>query len=98
MLAEGIDRLLAGDLGVGMSVLRDYINATIGFAGLSELTGKSPKSLMRMLGPNGNPQAQNLVELIGVLQKQEQLQFRVQVNDDQDADEAPIAPQAGPGF
>ena len=51
-----------------------------------------------MLGPNGNPQARNLVELIGVLQKQEQLQFRVQVNDDQDIDEAPIAPQAGPGF
>ena len=33
------------------------------------MTAKSPKSLMRMFGPNGNPQARNLFEIIGYLQK-----------------------------
>jgi hypothetical protein len=35
---------------------------TIGFEGLGSLTDKSPKSLMRMLGPTGNPQARNLFD------------------------------------
>ena len=43
--------MLSRDLETAKSVLRDYINATIGFAKLSDLTHKPPKSLMRMLGP-----------------------------------------------
>jgi len=42
---------------VGKSVLRDYVNATVGIDELSAATRKSPKSLMRMFGPDGNPQA-----------------------------------------
>lgn len=49
--------------------MRDYINATIGFEKLSEITRKSPKSLMRMLSPKGNPQPRNLLELFVDLQK-----------------------------
>ena len=49
----------------GKSLLCDYVNATIGFGELGGLTDKSPKSLMRMLSPNGNPQARNLFEIIG---------------------------------
>ena len=63
----------------GKAVLRDYINATIGFQGLSGLTAKSPKSLMRMFGPNGNPQARNLFEIIGRRQEHEGLHLKVQV-------------------
>jgi hypothetical protein len=69
LLREGVECLLAGELETGKAVLRDYINATIGFEKLSGLTHKSAKSLMRMLGPNGNPQARNLLELIAQLQK-----------------------------
>ena len=61
----------------GKAVLRDYINATIGFEGLGDLIDKSPKSLMRMLGPRGNPQARNLFEIIGYLQKREGVHFEV---------------------
>ncbi len=61
----------------GKAVLRDYINATIGFEELGNLTDKSPKSLMRMLGPKGNPQSRNLFEIIGYLQKREDLHFEV---------------------
>ncbi len=69
LLREGVECLLTGDLDSGKAILRDYINATIGFEKLSRLTHKSAKSLMRMLGPNGNPRARNLLELIACLQK-----------------------------
>ena len=54
LLEEGIERLLAGELELGKAVLRDYVKATIGFQELGGLTAKSPKSLMRMLGPQGS--------------------------------------------
>jgi DNA-binding phage protein len=71
LLKEAIDCMLAGDVDTGKTVLRDYINATVGFAQLSAATRKSPKSLMRMLGPEGNPQARNLFEIVAYLQKSE---------------------------
>lgn len=77
LLQEGIECLLAGDVGTGKAVLRDYINATIGFAELSEVFGKSSKSLMRMFGPKGNPQAGNLFAVIGYLQEREGIHLEV---------------------
>jgi len=59
------------------AVLRDYINATIGFEELSEVFGKSSKSLMRMFGPKGNPQAGNLFAVIGYLQEKEGIHLEV---------------------
>ena len=56
--------MLAGDLDTGKGILRDYINATIGFDELSRRTKRPAKSLMRMLGPSGNAQARNLLEVI----------------------------------
>ena len=77
LLKEGVECLLAGDVDTSKAVLRDYINATIGFQELGALTARSPKSLMRMFGPNGNPQARNLFEIIGYLQKREGLHLRI---------------------
>jgi len=77
LLGEGVECLLAGDVDTGKAILRDYINATIGFEELATLTAKSPKSLMRMFGPKGNPQARNLFEIIGHLQKREGLRLEV---------------------
>lgn len=78
LLQEGVECLLSGDVDTGKAVLRDYINATIGFRELGGMTSKSPKSLMRMFGPNGNPQARNLFAVIGCLQKREGLQLKIQ--------------------
>jgi len=78
LLKEGIECLLTGDLDTGKAVLRDYINATIGFDALSAATDKSPKSLMRMFGPKGNPQARNLFKIIAHLQKREGIHLKVQ--------------------
>ena len=62
---------------LGKAVLRDFINATIGFEELSEVFGKSSKSLMRMFGPKGNPQAGNLFAGIGYLQEKEGIHLEV---------------------
>ena len=77
LLKEGIDSLLVGDVGTAKVVLRDYVNATIGFPELGRQTRKSPKSLMRMFGPNGNPRTQNLFEIIDCLQRHEGVRFKV---------------------
>ena len=71
MLREGIDALLGGEFEVGKDVLRDYINATLGFERLGKKLKIPPKSLMRMLSPAGNPQARNLFEMVAYLQKVE---------------------------
>ena len=69
LLTEAVEQMLAGDLATGKAVLRDYINATIGFDGLARETGTPAKSLMRMFGKRGNPRANNLFAVIGHLQK-----------------------------
>ena len=55
LLREGVECLLAGDTTTGKTILRDYINATVGFAEVSEATHIPSKSLTRMLGPSGQP-------------------------------------------
>ena len=77
LLTEAAECFLAGDVDTGKILLRDYINATIGFSQLSRLTNKKDTSLMRMLGPKGNPAARNLFEIIAQLQKQEGVHLKV---------------------
>jgi len=77
LLIEAIEAFLAGDVATGKSLLRDCINATMGFNALATALGRSPKSVMRMLGPSGNPQAQNLFEIIALLQREEGVELKV---------------------
>ena len=77
LLREGIDAMLSGDLDTGKTIMRDYIKATVGFEKLGEATDTPPKSLIRMFGPRGNPQARNLFSIIGYLQKRAGVQLRV---------------------
>jgi len=77
LLREGIDALLSGDMDTGKCLLRDHIKATIGFEQLAEATATPAKSLIRMFGPRGNPQARNLFGVLGHLQKQAGLAFHV---------------------
>lgn len=69
LLREAVSCMISGDLETGKSVLRKYINGTIGFVKLGTDLGRSPKVLMRMFSPSGNPQAKNLFEIVGHLQK-----------------------------
>ncbi len=78
LLAEGVDAFLCGDIDTGKAVLRDYINATIGFEKLASVTGTPPKSLMRMFSPSGNPTASNLFGVLGELQRQSGVSLHAQ--------------------
>lgn len=77
LLREGIDAMLSGDVDTGKTILRDYIKATIGFEKLGRATATPPKSLIRMFGPRGNPQARNLFSVIECLQKRAGLRLRL---------------------
>jgi len=77
MLKEGIDTMLAGDVETGKAILRDYINAAVGFERLAEDTRIPAKSLMRMFGPKGNPRADNLFQIIHQLQTREGIHLEV---------------------
>lgn len=69
LLREAMGCMIAGDVETGKSVLRQYINGTIGFIQLGADLQKSPKVLMRMFSVAGNPQAKNLFEIVAHLQK-----------------------------
>jgi DNA-binding phage protein len=74
LLREG-DAMLSGDITLAKTILRDYINATVGFTSLAAATHIPPKSLMRMFGPAGNPRAANLFEIVSFLQHHEGVRF-----------------------
>ncbi len=69
LLSEAVTCMVSGDVDTGKIVLREYVNGTVGFLKLGAALGRSPKSLMRMLSPAGNPQARNLFEMIAYLQR-----------------------------
>jgi DNA-binding phage protein len=77
LLREGIENFLSGDVETGKIILRDFINATVGFTKLGDVTHRSPKSLMRMLSPRGNPQARNLFKIVAYLQRAEGMRLEV---------------------
>lgn len=79
LLTEGVENLLHGDVAVGKAILRDYINATIGFEPLARAVGTQPKSLMRMFGPRGNPTTSNLMAVIAELQRSSGIRLRLDV-------------------
>lgn len=69
LLTEAMNAWLGGDEATGKAVLRDVINATIGFERLAAELEKPSKSLHRMLGPHGNPNTANLFAILRVLQE-----------------------------
>ncbi len=72
LLSEAIELLIAGDVEIGQSVIRNYINATVGFETLAKEIHIPKTSLMRMFGPKGNPSSKNM---FGVIAKAEGVNF-----------------------
>ncbi len=77
LLRDAIDGLLAGEVALGKELLRDYINATVGFPQLAARTNLHVKTLHQMFGPKGNPTASNLFEVVAYLQRQEGVRLQV---------------------
>ena len=59
LFTEAINAYLGGDLTTGKAILRDLVNATVGFEELAAELDKPSKSLHRMLAPHGNPSTEN---------------------------------------
>lgn len=77
LLGDAIESLLSGDVALGKELLRDYINATVGFPKLAARTRIHAKTLHQMFGPSGNPTARNLFEIVAYLQRAEGVSFQV---------------------
>lgn len=77
LFREAIEAMLSGDLETGKVLLRDYVNATVGFEALAKDMRKDPKSLMRMLSAKGNPRADNLLAMVSRLKKREDMSFSI---------------------
>ena len=77
LLTEAAECLLNDEVGVTKILLRDYVNATVGFQELGRLVDKKPQSLMRMLSEKGNPSLGNISKLMASLHRHEGVELRV---------------------
>ena len=69
LLDEAATLFLTGEPHTARLLLRDLVNATMGFEGLAAEVDKPSKSLHRMLSENGNPSMENLAAIFQALQK-----------------------------
>lgn len=66
---EAVSALLDGEQQEALSMLRDLVHAAISFKKLAEQTGVNEKSLLRMLGPHGNPTLKNIGLILQAVRK-----------------------------
>jgi DNA-binding phage protein len=67
LLDEAATLFLNGEPEIARLMLRDLVNATLGFEQLATLTSKPSKSLHRMLSASGNPGMDNLAAIIDAI-------------------------------
>ena len=77
LFTEALNAYFAGDTAVGKAILRDLVNATVGFEELALMLKKPSKSLHRMLAPRGNPSTDNFFSIVNALQKKAHIKLRV---------------------
>ena len=77
LFTEAINAYLSGDTAAGRAILRDLVNATVGFEELAAEIKKPSKSLHRMLAPRGNPSTENFFGIVHALQKKTRVKLRV---------------------
>lgn len=77
LLTEAVECLISNEVSVAKSLLRDYVNATLGFQKLGQMVDKSPSNLMRMLSDNGNPNIENMSLLLSAVRQHEGVELHV---------------------
>jgi DNA-binding phage protein len=70
LLDEAATLFLNGEAEPARLILRDLVNATIGFEALAASTERPSKSLHRMLSPTGNPSMDNLAAIFRAVRDQ----------------------------
>jgi DNA-binding phage protein len=76
LLDEAATLFLNGEPDTARLVLRDLVNATIGFEELAARTSKPAKSLHRMLSKNGNPTMDSLAAILGAVRRKLRVEIR----------------------
>ena len=79
LLEEALQAALEGEPEAAKILLRDYVNATVGFDTLARDSGIPKESLMRMLSEKGNPRLDSLARILEALRKSEDAEVRVSV-------------------
>ena len=69
LLDEAASLFLNGEPDAARVILRDLVNATLGFEELARVTARPSKSLHRMLSACGNPNMDNLAAIFGALRQ-----------------------------
>lgn len=77
LLDEAATLFLSDDPETARLILRDLVNATLGFEQLAALTDKPSKSLHRMLSPKGNPSMDNLAAIFGAVRNSLKVELEV---------------------
>jgi DNA-binding phage protein len=75
LLDEAATLFLNGEPETARLILRDLVNATMGFEQLATLTAKPSKSLHRMLSPTGNPSIDNLAAIFRAIRDRMRVNF-----------------------
>ncbi|MFJ3482936.1 DNA-binding protein [Pseudomonas sp. NPDC090202] len=78
LLDEAAMLFLNGEPEVARIILRDLVNATVGFEGLAKETDKPSKSLHRMLSASGNPSMDNLSAIFRAMREWLGVEIQVQ--------------------
>ena len=76
LLDEAATLFLNGEPEMARLILRDLVNATMGFEQLATLTAKPSKSLHRMLSPTGNPSMDNLAAIFRAVRNRLQVHLQ----------------------
>jgi DNA-binding phage protein len=63
LLQEAATLFLNGEADIAKAILRDLVNATVGFEQLAVQVAKPPKSVHRMLSQSGTPTMSNLAAI-----------------------------------
>ncbi len=79
MFDEAATAFLNGEPHVARLILRDLVNASVGFEDLAAETNRPSKSLHRMLSDKGNPSMNNLAAIFDVVRKRLGVAFEAHV-------------------
>ena len=77
LLDEAATLFLNGEPETAKFILRDLVNATIGFEQLARSVEKPSKSLHRMLSPAGNPTMTSLASIFAALKDSMRVRIHV---------------------
>lgn len=79
MLDEAITLFVNGEPDTAKLILRDLVNATVGFESLAEEIHKPAKSLHRMLSASGNPTMSNISAVFAAIKRTLKVEVQTRV-------------------